>query len=86
DRWESFLSVFGEDNHEVGKKHPVGIAGNKCLPRHWIRRVFRRTCCFSKTLFTHWKALGLFLHQLRLRLKPIILCGSPPYILSIHMS
>ncbi|MDR1030495.1 MAG: hypothetical protein LBL76_06435 [Treponema sp.] len=27
DHWESFLSVFGEDRHEGGKEHTVGIVG-----------------------------------------------------------
>jgi IS1 family transposase len=55
DNRESFLSVFGEEQHEVGKKHTVGIEGNNCRMRHRVRRVFRRTCCFSKKLFNHWK-------------------------------
>jgi IS1 family transposase len=59
DHGDSFISVFGEDNHEVGKKHPVGIAGNNCRMRHRIRRVFRKTCCFSKKLRNHWKAFAM---------------------------
>ncbi|MDR3114698.1 MAG: IS1 family transposase, partial [Treponema sp.] len=47
DNGDSFLSGFAEDKHEVGKKHTVGIEGNNCRMRHRIRRVFRRTCCFS---------------------------------------
>ncbi|MDR1443758.1 MAG: IS1 family transposase, partial [Treponema sp.] len=47
DNWDSFLAVFGEDGHLVGKAHTVGIEGNNCRLRH---RVFRRTCCFSKSI------------------------------------
>jgi IS1 family transposase len=59
DDWESFLSAFGEDRHEVGKEYTVGIEGNNCRLRHRIRRAFRRTCCFSKKLFNHWKAFNM---------------------------
>jgi IS1 family transposase/transposase-like protein len=59
DGWDSFLATFGEGSHEVGKKHTVGIEGNNCRLRHRIRRVFRRTCCFSKSLFNHWKAFAM---------------------------
>ncbi|MDR0714048.1 MAG: IS1 family transposase, partial [Bacteroidales bacterium] len=27
--------------------------------RHRIRRAFRKTCCFSKKLFNHFKAFNL---------------------------
>jgi IS1 family transposase len=59
DDWDSFVSAFGEDNHEVGKEHTVGIEGNNCRLRHRIRRAFRRTCCFSKKLFNHWEAFEM---------------------------
>jgi IS1 family transposase len=59
DNWESFLSAFGEDKHVVGKEYTVGIEGNNCRLRHRIRRAFRRTCCFSKKLFNHWKAFEM---------------------------
>jgi IS1 family transposase len=49
DKWDSFLSVFEEEQHEVGKKYTVGIERNNCRMRHKVRRVFRRTCCFSKS-------------------------------------
>jgi IS1 family transposase len=50
DDWDSFLSAFAEDNHDIGKKYTVGIEGNNCRLRHQVRRTFRRTCCFSKKL------------------------------------
>jgi IS1 family transposase len=59
DRWDSFLAVFREDRHLVGKAHTVGIEGNNCRLRHRIRRVFRRSCCFSKKLCNHLKAFDM---------------------------
>jgi IS1 family transposase len=54
-----FCLCLGEDSHEAGKKYPVGIAVNKCRMRQRIRRVFRKTCCFSKDLRNHWKAFAM---------------------------
>jgi IS1 family transposase len=59
DNWDSFLAVFGEGVHLVGKKHTVGIEGNNCRLRHRIRRIFRRSCCFSKSIFNHLKAFDM---------------------------
>ena len=59
DKWNSFVTVFHGDNHLVGKEYTVGIEGNNCRLRHRIRRAFRKTCCFSKKLFNHFKAFDL---------------------------
>jgi IS1 family transposase len=59
DNWDSFVAVFKEDNHLVGKEYTVGIEGNNCRLRHRIRRTFRKTCCFSKKLCNHIKAFNL---------------------------
>ncbi|GHU12328.1 hypothetical protein FACS1894161_0310 [Spirochaetia bacterium] len=59
DRWDSFLAAFSGDNHLVGKRYTVGIEGNNCRLRHRVRRAFRKTCCFSKKLFNHWKAFSM---------------------------
>ena len=58
DERDSFLTAFNEDEKLVGKKYTVGIEGNNCRLRHRIRRAFRKTCCFSKKLFNHWKAFS----------------------------
>ena len=59
DEWDSFMTVFKDGNHLVGKKYTVGIEGNNCRLRHRIRRAFRKTCCFSKKLLNHFKAFNL---------------------------
>jgi IS1 family transposase len=59
DNGDSFLRAFAEDRHDHGKEYTGGIAGNNCRLRHRIRRAFRRTCCFSKKLFNHWKAFDM---------------------------
>ena len=59
DEWDSFLIAFKEDKLLIGKKNTVGIEGNNCRLRHRLRRAFRKTCCFSKKLFNHWKAFAM---------------------------
>ena len=59
DDWYSFKIAFYSDNHIIGKEHTKGIEGNNCRLRHRIKRAFRKTCCFSKKLFNHFKAFDL---------------------------
>jgi IS1 family transposase len=59
DDWDSFITVFKSENHLIGKKYTVGMEGNNFRLRHRIRRAFRKTCCFSKKLFNHFKAFNL---------------------------
>jgi IS1 family transposase len=59
DYWDSFVAVFKDDKHIMGKENTKGIEGNNCRLRHRIRRAFRKTCCFSKKLFNHLKAFDL---------------------------
>jgi IS1 family transposase len=56
---DSFVTAFRDKNHLIGKKYTVGIEGNNYRLRHRIRRTFRKTCCFSKKLFNHFKAFNL---------------------------
>jgi len=62
DDWDSFIKTFAEDVHDVGKKHTVGIEGNNCRLRHRMRRIFRKTCNFSKNLVNHFKAFKMTAH------------------------
>jgi IS1 family transposase len=59
DKWDSFTAVFKSDNHVVGKENTRGIEGNNCRLRYRIRRAFRKTCCFSKKPYNHFKAFDL---------------------------
>ena len=59
DKWNSFLEVFKEEKQLIGKCYTVGIEGNNCRLRHRLRRAFRKTCCFSKKLFYHFKAFSM---------------------------
>jgi IS1 family transposase len=64
DDWDSFLAAFAGDSRLTGKAYTTGIEGNNCRFRHRIRRAFRRTCCFSKKIFNHWKAFNMAFHYI----------------------
>ena len=59
DDWESFIKTFSADVHDIGKQHTVGIEGNNCRLRHRMRRIFRKSCNFSKKLDNHHKAFDM---------------------------
>ena len=62
DNWDSFLTAFDFDFKKVGKYHTVDIEGNNNRFRQRLRRVFRKTSCFSKKLANHFKAFDLLFH------------------------
>ena len=64
DKWQSFVEIFGSEKSNLGKKYTVGIEGNNCRLRHRIRRIVRRTCCFSKELLYHFKIFDLAFHYI----------------------
>ena len=64
DDWSSFKTTFKNDNHLIGKKFTVGIEGNNCRIRHLMRRLFRKTCCFSKKEENHWNIFQLTVHYI----------------------
>lgn len=59
DLWDSFVTAFKNYKQSIGKFFTVGIEGNNCRIRHRIRRVFRKSCNFSKKLENHFKAFDL---------------------------
>jgi len=64
DEWESFIKTFGADTHDVGKQCTVCIEGNNCRLRHRMRRIFRKSCNFSKKLCNHYKAFKMALNYI----------------------
>ena len=64
DDWDAFIKAFGADVHDIGKRHTVGIEGNNCRLRHRMRRIFRKSCNFSKKLRNHYKALKMTVYYI----------------------
>lgn len=69
DNWEAFIAAFNKNltnaEHDIGKQYTNGIEGNNCLIRHRLRRVFRKTCCFSKIMINHIKAIEMTIFYLK---------------------
>jgi len=66
DNWKSFIKAFEEDNHLVGKQFTSGIEGNNCRIRHRMKRLFRKSCCFSKKEENHYKIFDLVAQYINL--------------------
>jgi IS1 family transposase len=64
DDWDAFVKTFKADIHVIGKQHTSGIEGNNCRLRHRMRRLFRRSCNFSKIIRNHYKAFKMTLHYI----------------------
>lgn len=64
DNWDSFLTAFKDHNKQVGKQFTTGIESNNTRFRTFVRRAFRKTCCFSKKLLNHVKAFDLAFHYI----------------------
>ena len=64
DDWNSFVKTFSNDTHSVGKQYTVGIEGNNCRLRHRMRRIFRKSCNFSKKLLNHFKAFKMTVYYI----------------------
>lgn len=64
DDWKAFIKIFTSDIHDIGKKYTVAIEGNNFRLRHRMRRLFRRSCNFSKKLINHYKSFKMTLHYI----------------------
>ncbi|OOH86471.1 transposase, partial [Pasteurellaceae bacterium 15-036681] len=66
DKWGCFRALFKGYIHLIGRKYTIGIEGNNCRLRHRIRRVFRKSCNFSKLLDYHFKVFSLVFSYLNI--------------------
>ena len=62
DDWSSFKAVFPTTKHLIGKAYTQNIEGINTAIRNFVRRVFRKTTCFSKKLDYHMAAFKLFFY------------------------
>lgn len=54
DHWQAFAEVLPKEKHIVGKKYTKKIEGINTWFRTRLRRLVRRTICFSKKLIYHY--------------------------------
>jgi IS1 family transposase len=59
DERSGFLIAFKDSIMILGKAHATTIEENNCCLRHRVRRIFRRSCCFSKSFENHKKSFDM---------------------------
>jgi len=57
DQWKAFAEVLPKEKHIIGKKYTKKIEGINTWFRTRLRRLVRRTVCFSKKLIYHYSII-----------------------------
>jgi insertion element IS1 protein InsB len=63
DGWGAYGRHVDPQKHEVGKQHTQRIESKHINLRTRIKRLVRRTICFSKTIAMHDLVIGLFINR-----------------------
>jgi insertion element IS1 protein InsB len=63
DGWGAYARILDEDSHEVGKRHTQKIERKHLNLRTQIKRLARKTICFSKSERLHDTVIGLFINR-----------------------
>jgi insertion element IS1 protein InsB len=63
DGWGAYERHLAPEQHHVGKEHTQTIASKPINLRTRIKRLVRRTICFSKTITMHDLVIGLFINR-----------------------
>jgi insertion element IS1 protein InsB len=63
DGWGAYERHIDPEHHVVGKQHIQKIESKHSNRRIRIKRLVRRTLCFSKTTTMHDVAIGLFINR-----------------------
>lgn len=63
DDWGSYSKLIPPDQHVIGKRHTQRIENKNLLFRTRIKRLARKTLCFSKSETMHDTVIGLFINR-----------------------
>ena len=63
DDWGAYKRHLDASKHEVGKQNTQKIENKHLNLRTRIKRLARRTICFSKSVFMHELVIGLFINR-----------------------
>ena len=63
DNWGAYERHLDASKHEVGKHNTQKIENKHLNLRTRIKRLARRTLCFSKTVLMHDLVIGLFINR-----------------------
>ena len=63
DGWEAYQRYLPEDKHLITKRYTQSIERQNLNFRTRIKRLARKTICFSKSVEVHDKVIGEFINQ-----------------------
>jgi insertion element IS1 protein InsB len=63
DDWGAYERHLDTSKHEVGKRNTQKIENKHINLRTRIKRLARKTICFSKTIFMHDLVIGMFINR-----------------------
>ena len=63
DRWGGYLRLLDAHRHTIGKANTQQIERKHLTLRTRIKRLARRTICFSKSVWLHDAVIGLFINR-----------------------
>ncbi len=61
--WGAYTRHLDPDLHSPGKQHTQKIERKHLTLRTWIKRLVRKTICFSKSIQMHDLVIGLFVNR-----------------------
>ena len=64
DNWGAYSKNLNESQHEIGKKHTQTIERKNLTLRTRVKRLTRKTICFSKSIKMHDIVIGLLINVL----------------------
>ena len=63
DAWGAYERILDPDTHLIGKKNTQKIERKHLTLRTRIKRLARKTICFSKSIVMHDIVIGLFINR-----------------------
>jgi len=63
DDWGAYSRHLGADKHELNKRHTQKIERKNLNLGTWIKRLIRKTICFSKLEVMHESVIGLLINK-----------------------
>ena len=63
DDWGAYERHLDADKHEIGKRNTQKIERKNLNWRTWIKRLARKTLCFSKSELMHDTVIGLLINK-----------------------
>jgi insertion element IS1 protein InsB len=63
DHWRAFAQVLPKEKHIIGEKYTKKIEGINTWSRTRLRRLVRRTVCFSKKLIYHYSIIKTAIYE-----------------------